>query len=172
MAAPQVQATPSASARAPQAAEEPSAAPASSCPAAGSTAPVSGAFAARTAAAVSNGPADRMMRRLLGIRTVDRRSGRGAHRAFRISVLISAFRCTITYVAIPVLIPLLSLAGWVAAPVGIALCVIAAINGVISVRRFWRADHPQRWTYTAFIAVVFVILTISTITELGRLGVL
>lgn len=120
----------------------------------------------------SDGVADRAMRRLLGITGRDLRSGKGAHKAFRISVLISALRCVITYVAIPVLIPILSLAGWVAAPVGIALCVIAAINGVVSVRRFWRADHRHRWTYTAFIGVVFVILTISTITELGRLGVI
>lgn len=115
--------------------------------------------------------ADRAMRRVLGIRTVDVRSGGGAHRTFRISVVISAVRCLITYVAIPVLVPILSLAGWVAAPVGLVLCAIAAINGVISLRRFWRADHPQRWTYTAFIGVVFLILAISTITELGRLGV-
>lgn len=120
----------------------------------------------------SDRPADRMMRRLLGVTGKDLRSGQGAHKAFRISVVISALRCVITYVAIPVLIPILSLVGWVAAPVGIALCVVAAINGVVSVRRFWRADHRHRWTYTAFIGVVFVILTVSTITELGRLGVI
>lgn len=119
----------------------------------------------------SDRAADRLMRRILRIASVDLRSGEGAHRTFRISVVISALRCLITYVAIPVLVPILSLAGWVAAPVGIALCAVAAVNGVISVRRFWRSDHPHRWTYTAFIGVVFVILAISTITELGRLGV-
>lgn len=115
---------------------------------------------------------DRLMRRLLGITNVDLMFGKRAHHAFRISVVISALRCIITYVAIPVLVPLLSLAGWVAAPVGIALCAIAAVNGAISVRRFWRADHRHRWTYTMFIGIVFVILTISTSTELGRLGVI
>lgn len=119
----------------------------------------------------SSRAADRFMRRLLGITRMDVKSGEGAHQAFRVSVIISAVRCIITYVAIPVLIPLLSLAGWVAAPVGLALCAVAGVNGVISVRRFWGADHPHRWTYTAFIGVVFVILTIATITELGRLGV-
>lgn len=118
----------------------------------------------------SDGAADRLMRRLLGVQGRDLRSGQGAHSAFRVSVVISALRCVITYVAIPVLIPILSLAGWVAAPMGIALCAIAAVNGVVSLRRFWRADHRHRWTYTAFIAVVFVILAISTLTELGRLG--
>lgn len=120
----------------------------------------------------SDRAADRWMRRVLRITGVDLRSGEGAHHAFRISVVISALRCLITYVAIPVLVPILSLAGWLAAPVGIVLCAIAAVNGMISVRRFWRADHPHRWTYTAFIGVVFVILTISLTTELSRLGVL
>lgn len=111
------------------------------------------------------------MRQVLRITEVGVRSDRGAHRAFRVSVVISALRCIITYVAVPLLIPILSLSGWVASPVGLALCAVAAVNGVISLRRFWGADHPQRWTYTAFIGVVFIILIISTITELNRMGV-
>lgn len=115
--------------------------------------------------------ADRVMRRLLGIREVDIKAGSGAHRAFRISVLVSAVRCLITYLAIPILVPLLSLSGWVAAPVGIALCVIAVANGVVSVRRFWASDHARRWVYTAFMGVVFVILGVAMVSELSRLGV-
>lgn len=118
----------------------------------------------------SDAAADRGMRRVLGVRAVDLRSGEGAHRTFRISVVISALRCIITYVAVPVVVPLLSLSGWVAAPVGLALCLVAAANGVISLRRFWRADHPQRWTYTVFITIVFAILTVATVTELNRIG--
>ena len=116
--------------------------------------------------------ADRVMRRLLGIREIDRKAGTGAHRAFRISVLVSAVRCLITYLAIPVLVPLLSLSGWVAAPVGIALCVVAVVNGVVSVRRFWASDHARRWVYTAFMGVVFVILGVAMVSELSRLGVM
>ncbi|WP_131104883.1 hypothetical protein [Ornithinimicrobium sufpigmenti] len=115
--------------------------------------------------------ADRWMRRMLGVTRVDLGSGEGAHHTFRISVVISALRCVVTYVVVPVLLPILSLGGWVAAPVGLALCAVAAVTGAISLRRFWRADHTHRWTYTAFIAVVFAILAISTSTELSRLGV-
>lgn len=120
----------------------------------------------------SEGAADRWMRRVLGVGRPDLRSGEGAHRAFRVSVVVSAVRCLVTYVLVPVLVPILSLGGWVAAPIGLALCALAAVTGVLSLRRFWRADHRHRWTYTAFIAVVFVILAISTATELNRLGVL
>lgn len=116
----------------------------------------------------SDGVGDRFMRRLLGITAVNRRSGAGAHRAFRISVVVSGIRCAITYVLVPILVPLLSLAGWVAAPIGIALCVVAVVNGTVAVRRFWVSDHPKRWMYTGFMGVVFAILAIALATEIQR----
>jgi len=108
------------------------------------------------------------MRRLLGVTGVDRRSGRGAHRAFRVSVLVSAVRCLVTYLAVPLAVPALSLAGWVAAPVGIALCVLAVVNGTVAVRRFWVCDHRSRWMYTVFMGVVFAILAVAMYTEVQR----
>lgn len=116
--------------------------------------------------------ADRAMRRMLRVDGLDRSASKGAHRAFRTSVLVSAVRCLITYLLIPILVPLLSLSGWVAAPIGIVLCVIAVVNGVVSVRRFWLADHPRRWVYTGFMCVVFVILAVAMISELHRMGVM
>ncbi|WIY83718.1 hypothetical protein [Propionimicrobium sp. PCR01-08-3] len=120
----------------------------------------------------SDGAADRFMRRLLRVRELDRSSGLAAHRAFRISVLVSGVRCLITYLLIPVLVPIVGLAGWVAAPISLALCVLAFVNGIVSARRFWKSDHRDRWLYTAFITVVFVILTIALATDLARLGVM
>lgn len=110
------------------------------------------------------------MRRLLGVRALDARSGEGAHRAFRVSVVISAIRCLITYLLVPVVVPLASLAGWVAAPIGIALCVYAVVNGVVSLKRFWRSDHRHRWMYTIFMTVVFGILALAVVSDLSRLG--
>jgi hypothetical protein len=119
----------------------------------------------------SDGAADRFMRRLLRVEGgVDRRAGQGAHNAFRVSVVISAIRCLITYVLVPVFVPILSLSGWVAAPIGIALCVYAVINGVISMRKFWRSDHQHRWMYTIFMVVVFFILGLALVSDLTRLG--
>lgn len=113
---------------------------------------------------------DRLMRRLLRIDGVDLREGAGAHRAFRTSVLVSAVRCLVSYVLVPLLIPVLHLAGWVGTPIGLALCVVAAVNGVVSLRRFWRADHRHRWTYTGFMLVIFAILALGLGTDLNRLG--
>ena len=94
----------------------------------------------------------------------------GAHRAFRTSVVVSGIRCLITYVLVPVLVPLLSFIGVLAAPIGIALCVVAVVNGVISVRRFWIADYRGKWMYTWFIAVVFVVLGFALAADIGRLA--
>ena len=120
----------------------------------------------------SDRAADRFMRSVLGIRALDRRSTEGAHRAFRVSLVVSAVRCLITYALIPIMVPILSLSGWVASPISMALCVLAVVNGVISMRRFWRSDHRQRWMYTAFIGVVFTILAVALVSDLTRLGVI
>ena len=120
----------------------------------------------------SDRAADRFMRSVLGVSGLDRRSTQGAHRAFRVSVVVSAVRCLITYVLIPIAVPILSLSGWIAAPIGMALCVLAVVNGIVSMRRFWRSDHRQRWMYTAFIGTVFVILAVALVSDLTRLGVI
>lgn len=86
--------------------------------------------------------------------------------------MVSAVRCLITYALIPIMVPILSLSGWVATPISMALCVLAVVNGTISMRRFWRSDHPQRWMYTAFIGVVFTILAVALISDLTRLRVI
>lgn len=129
------------------------------------TAPTSAAVGFRSDAAP-----DRLMRTLLGIRGRQVRPSSEAHRAFRISVVVSAVRCIVTYVLVPVLVPLLSLSGWVAAPIGLALCAYAVVNGVVSLKRFWGTDHPKRWMYTAFMAVVFVVLGFALVADLTRLG--
>lgn len=116
--------------------------------------------------------ADRFMLRLLRIRQVDPIDIEGvkkAHRAFRWAIVFSAIRCTITYLVIPILIPIISVAGAVATPVSIGLCVAAGINGVIGVRRFWKTDHVGKWKYTWFMAFVFLILIGTLVFEFTRL---
>ena len=106
--------------------------------------------------------ADRFMRTLLRVkaRQTSPAQERAAHRGFRFSLFLSAIRCVLTYVALPFLLPLLSITNAVTAPLGILLCVIAAVSGIASVRRFWITDYHGKWVYTIFIAVVLV--------EIGR----
>ena len=112
---------------------------------------------------------DLFMRRLLRVGSIDPKATAGAHRAFRWSILVTAIRCTILYLIVPILVPVVSVAHVVAAPVSIALCIFALVNGVVSVRRFWTANHPARWKYTAFMGIVFVVLLVSIVIDITSL---
>lgn len=122
-----------------------------------------------TPAAAPARPADAFMRRLLRVPEVDGAAITGAHRAFRLSLVFTALRCTVTYVLVPILVPLIAVAGVFATPITIALSVLALVNGVVSLRRFWKADHRAKWTYTWFIAVVFTVLIVTLAYEISGL---
>ena len=116
---------------------------------------------------------DRFMRRLLRVTEVTRTPflDRDAHRNFRVALIVSGVRCLITYLAIPILVPIVGFAGVLAAPLGIALCLVAGVNGVVSVRRFWASDHRGKWMYTWFIAFVFVVLLMAMVADIARIVV-
>lgn len=114
-------------------------------------------------------PADRFMRRLLRVRETDKKATGAAHRAFRMSLVISGIRCLISYLVVPILIPIAAISGAVVAPLSIGLSLFAIVNGVISVRRFWIANHRRRWMYTWFMVVVFAVLAVALWFDIGRL---
>lgn len=74
------------------------------------------------------------------------------------SLVLSAVRCLITYVAVPVLLPLVGWLGGVATPLSLLLSVAAMALAVNNLRRVWLADWAGRWGYTAFGLVVLVVL--------------
>ncbi|MFT4232406.1 MAG: hypothetical protein QM606_06490 [Leucobacter sp.] len=119
----------------------------------------------------SRSAADRFMRRLLRVNEIDRspENELRAHRSFRTSLIVSGLRCLISYLLIPILVPVIGFAGVLAAPAGLALCLVGIVNGVYSVRRFWLSDHRYRWMYTWFIAVVFAILAVSMAADISRM---
>lgn len=123
-------------------------------------------------AEVQRSAPDRFMRWLLRVEGAKKTPfiNRDAHKNFRVALIISGVRCLITYLFIPILVPVLGIAGVLAAPIGLALCIVAAVNGVISVRRFWIADHRGKWMYTWFILVVFVVLTVAMISDIARMA--
>ena len=128
--------------------------------------PTVAASGAETAAATrmrSDSAADRFMRKILRVKVRDasEANDRAAHRGFQISMVISGVRCLITYLLIPILVPIVSFADVFAAPIGLLLCAIAFVSGISSLRRFWISDHRSRWMYTAFIGVVFAILVVA-----------
>lgn len=98
--------------------------------------------------------ADELARRILRIED----EVPGALFPMRGSLVLSAVRCLITYVAIPLLVPVF---GWltpIAAPLSLALTIVAGAMAVTSLRRVWAANWSGRWGYTAFAVAVLVAL--------------
>ncbi len=98
---------------------------------------------------------DRVMRRAL--RVPERQpaaSEDSAHRIFSVSILLSALRCLLTYIILPVLTPLIGAATSVGPGIGIPLAIVALVFDVRGIRRFWLADHRLRWQMTGVYLVV------------------
>jgi hypothetical protein len=99
--------------------------------------------------------ADGVMRRLL--RVPDDRAPideSETYRIFSASIFLSALRCLVSYIVLPVLLPLLGVARGVGPAIGIPIGVLALTFDYLGIRRFWLADHRQRWAFTALYAVV------------------
>jgi hypothetical protein len=92
-----------------------------------------------------------------------------AERAFSVSMLISAIRCTLTYVVFPFALPLLGLAPGVGPVLGVTIGVIAIAANVFSIRRFWRARHPWRRPITALHIGVIGLLLVLIVIDLSAL---
>ncbi len=110
--------------------------------------------------------ADRFMRRLLRL-PVDgpRPSAASAQQAFSRSVWISATRCLLTYVVLPVLGPVLGLTGAVGPALGLVVGTVSMIAIVVSMRRFWAAQHRLRWHYGALGGAIGVLLVVQAVID-------
>ena len=92
-----------------------------------------------------------------------------AERAFSKSMVISGIRCTLTYVLIPFVFPLVGwgtgVGPWVGLPIGLA----AIVANVVSVRRLHRADHRLKWPMTALSGGILLLLAILVAVDLGEI---
>ncbi len=112
--------------------------------------------------------ADRLVRRVLRVPERKPAGERAAHRIFSFGIVLSALRCLLTYIFLPILAPLLGVAGSVGPAIGIPLAVVALSFDVMGIRRFWLADHRWRWAmsgiYLAVMALVVALLVGNLIT--------
>lgn len=109
--------------------------------------------------------ADRIARRVLRVEGAEPR----ALMPLKGSLIISAVRCVITYALIPALAPVVTGIGVLATPLSIVLSLVAGVMAITSLRRVWLADWSGRWGYTAFIAVVLVLLVVVIAFDVQRL---
>ncbi len=111
------------------------------------------------------------MRRLLRIPDGPAKVGdEAAHRLFSVSILLSALRCLLTYVALPILSPLLGAATGVGPYIGIPLAVVALVFDVMGIRRFWLADHRWKWSVSLIYLLVMGFVTALLVLEVLKLA--
>ena len=114
--------------------------------------------------------ADLVVRRLLRIR--DRRPGvsaASAYSAFQRSMLISAIRCTLTYVVFPFVVPAAGFATGVGPVLGITIGVVAITCDVFTIRRFFTVDHKWRWHFSAVAGSVICLLLVLMVQDIAHL---
>ena len=94
---------------------------------------------------------------------------RDVQRLFGTGILLSALRCLLTYVVLPLLGPVLGLAGGVGPAIGLPLAAVALFFDVIGVRRFWVANHRSRWSATLVYAGVMVLVVTLMVIDIVQL---
>jgi hypothetical protein len=99
--------------------------------------------------------ADEAMRRLLRVpeqqAPIDESD---THRIFSASIFLSALRCLLSYIVLPIVLPAIGLARGVGPVISIPIGLLALTFDYLGIRRFWLADHHQRWAFSALYAVV------------------
>lgn len=93
-----------------------------------------------------------------------------AQRGFSRSILVSAVRCTLTYVILPFVTPIIGLAPGVGPVVGLLVGTIAIAANLFSIRRFWRADHRWKVPISFLHGSVIVLLLILFYRDLAQLA--
>jgi hypothetical protein len=93
-----------------------------------------------------------------------------ARTAFQVSILISAGRCLLTYVLLPVLGPVVGFTGSVGPVVGLVVGAVSAAAIVFSIRRFWAADSRWKWAYTVVGVAILGLLAVQAVTDIAALG--
>jgi hypothetical protein len=114
--------------------------------------------------ALSGGRADVMMRRLLFVPDQPPARRRDVHRLFSTGILLSALRCLLTYVFLPIVAPLLGVAAGVGPAVGLPLAAVALGFDVAGMRRFWISNHKSRWAMTGiYLAVMGLVVALMVV---------
>jgi hypothetical protein len=118
---------------------------------------------------VERSSTDRFMLRLLRLPEDQTSTKAEARSAFQKSLAISTCRCLLMYIVFPFVLPAVGIARGVGPIIGVAIGVLAIVSITYSIRRFWRANHPQRWAYTIFGATIICFLLYLAVKDISNL---
>ena len=90
------------------------------------------------------------------------------HRTFSIGIVLSALRCLLTYVLLPIITPVLGAATSIGPALGIPLSLVALVFDVIGIRRFWMARHRWRWEMTVVYLAVMGLVVALLVGDIGH----
>ena len=117
----------------------------------------------------SDHPADRFMRRLLRLPEGRTATAAEARSAFQKSLMFSSARCLLMYIVFPFVLPAIGVASGVGPWIGLPISIVAIVAIVMSIRRFWRADHSKRWHYTIFGTTIIAFLIYLAVEDISTI---
>lgn len=103
---------------------------------------------------------DTVMMRMLHVtpQVAEDASSAPAERAFGLSLAISGLRCILQYVVLPIVLPLLSIAGGFSLAIVLVLDILALTLLISSLRYFWRIQHPRRFDMLPLAGVIILLV--------------
>jgi hypothetical protein len=90
------------------------------------------------------------------------------HRIFSLSILLSATRCLLSYIVLPIVLPAVGVARGVGPAIGIPIGMLALVFDYLGMRRFWLADHHRRWAFSALYAVVGTMVAALVVVDIAH----
>jgi len=92
------------------------------------------------------------------------------HNIFSSSIALSATRCLLTYIILPVLAPWVGALPLIGPAIGVPVGLIALVFDVRAIRRFFQAEHRWRWVAAALYVVIMVMVAALVARDILRLA--
>ncbi|MDA8197574.1 MAG: hypothetical protein M0019_10285 [Actinomycetota bacterium] len=94
-----------------------------------------------------------------------------AQRLFSISMVISGFRCILSYVILPFLLPIFGVGATagVGPAIGIPVGIVALAFDARGIRRFWKIGYRYKWQMTTIYLLVMALVTYLVVVDIVHL---